>query len=62
VGTYPAAFAEAMRMAIYGFHFRKVAEALPVDLMPTVGFRARETARASVSAPFAAAGNEPTLT
>ena len=30
IGRYPSAFAEAVRIAIYGFHFRKVAEQLTV--------------------------------
>ena len=31
VGKYPTAFAEAIRMAIVGFHFRKVAESLTME-------------------------------
>jgi hypothetical protein len=30
IGNYPSVFAEAIRMTIYGFHFRKVAEQLRI--------------------------------
>ena len=36
VGNYPARFAEAIRMAIFGFHFRKVAEQLSATSKTTM--------------------------
>ena len=54
IGKCPAAFAEAMRMAIYGFHFRKVVEALPVDSTATAGLSLRENAGVTVSGRYAA--------
>jgi len=63
LGRCPTAFAEAIRMAIYGFHFRKVAQALPVaGSMATAvaaAFRPRETARVGVSGRFTATPPEP---
>jgi hypothetical protein len=46
-------------MAIYGFHFRKVVQALPVYSNATGGYSLDETVRASVSGRFAASENEP---
>ena len=47
VGKYPSAFLEAVRMAIYGFHFRKVAEQLAVVSDATVSSRVAGTAGAA---------------
>jgi radical SAM superfamily enzyme YgiQ (UPF0313 family) len=58
----PAAFAEAMRMAICGFHFRKVAQSLPFDSITTGSFQPLEPARVRISGRFTAAESEASST
>jgi radical SAM superfamily enzyme YgiQ (UPF0313 family) len=57
--NYPAAFAEAIRMAIYGFHFRKVAQTLPAESRANLDLRPRETPTIGIWGRFAAVEIEP---